>query len=75
MTNQFFPEVTGPVPYTGPDSTDPLSFRWYEADRLVAGRRMADHLRFAVAYWPLLQLDGLRRLRRGHAAASVAPRR
>ena len=51
MSDAFFPEVDGPIRYAGPDSTDPLTFRWYDADREVAGRRMADHLRFAVAYW------------------------
>ena len=51
MTDPFFPQVSEPIHYAGPDSTDPLTFRWYDADRQVAGRRMADHLRFAVAYW------------------------
>ena len=51
MSDAFFPEVDGPIRYAGPDSTDPLAFRWYDADRQVAGRRMEDHLRFAVAYW------------------------
>jgi xylose isomerase len=40
-----------PVRYAGPDSTDPLSFRFYDKDRIVLGKRMEDHLRFAVAYW------------------------
>ncbi|CAN5908636.1 xylose isomerase [soil metagenome] len=51
MAAPFFPEIDAPIPYAGPDSTDPLAFRWYDADREIAGRRMADHLRFAVAYW------------------------
>jgi xylose isomerase len=51
MADEFFPEVSDRIRYAGPDSTDPLSFRWYDADRVVAGRTMADHLRFAVAYW------------------------
>ncbi|MBW3603811.1 MAG: xylose isomerase [Actinobacteria bacterium] len=51
MAEQFFPEVDAPIAYAGIDSTDPLTFRWYDADRKIAGRRMADHLRFAVAYW------------------------
>ena len=51
MSGAFFPEVDGRIRYAGLDSTDPLTFRWYDADREVAGRRMADHLRFAVAYW------------------------
>jgi xylose isomerase len=29
----------------------PLRYQWYSPDRHVAGRRMADHLRFAVCYW------------------------
>ena len=48
--DEFFAGV-GRIPYAGPGSDDPLSFRWYDADRLVAGRRMEDHLRMAVCYW------------------------
>ena len=47
---EFF-EGVGPVRYAGPESDDPMSFRWYDADRVVAGRRMEDHLRLAVCYW------------------------
>jgi xylose isomerase len=39
------------VQFEGPDSDDPLAFRFYEPDRMVLGKRMEDHLRFAVAYW------------------------
>jgi xylose isomerase len=47
---EFF-EGVGPVRYAGPDSDDPLTFRWYDADRVVGGRRMEDQLRMAVCYW------------------------
>ncbi|MEW6512129.1 MAG: xylose isomerase, partial [Bacteroidota bacterium] len=47
---EYFPGI-GKIPYDGPGSTNPLAFRFYEPDRVVAGRRMADHLRFSVAYW------------------------
>jgi xylose isomerase len=47
---EFF-EGVGPVRYAGPGSDDPMTFRWYDADRVVAGRRMEDHLRMAVCYW------------------------
>jgi len=47
---EFF-EGVGPVRFAGPDSDDPMTFRWYDADRMVAGRRMEDHLRMAVCYW------------------------
>ncbi len=47
---EFFADI-GPIRYAGPDSDDPMTFRWYDADRVVAGRRMEDHLRLAVCYW------------------------
>ena len=37
--------------YEGPDSTNEFAFRHYDPDESVMGRRMEDHLRFAVAYW------------------------
>ena len=55
---EFFTEVTEPVRYLGPDSDEPLAFHWYDCDRLVAGRRMEDHLRFAVCYWHSFNWDG-----------------
>jgi xylose isomerase len=48
-----------PVRFEGPDSDNPLSFRWYDKDRMVAGRRMEDHLRFAVCYWHSLCWPGV----------------
>ena len=47
----FFSEVTGPIPFGGLDSTEPLSFKVYEPDRLVLGKRMEDHLRIGVCLW------------------------
>ena len=48
---EFFTDVPEPIRYEGQASTNPLAFRWYDADREVMGRTMADHLRFAVCYW------------------------
>lgn len=50
MSTDFFP-LSQPIPYEGPDSTNPLAFRHYNADEMVLGKRMEDHLRFAVCYW------------------------
>ena len=50
MSKPFFPEVE-PVRYEGPDTENDLAFRHYDRDRLLLGRRMEDHLRFAVCYW------------------------
>lgn len=46
----FFPSVEK-IHYEGPDSTNPLAFRYYDANRKVLGKTMAEHLRFAVCYW------------------------
>jgi xylose isomerase len=50
MAAPYFAEVEK-IRYAGPESTDPLAYRWYDPDRIVMGRRMADHLRIAVCYW------------------------
>jgi len=47
---EFFKGI-GQVNYEGPNSDNPLAFRWYDENRLVAGKSMKDHLRFACAYW------------------------
>ena len=39
------------IPYEGPNSDNPLAFTHYNADEMVAGKSMRDHLRFAVCYW------------------------
>lgn len=39
------------VKYEGTGSDNPLAFRWYDADKVVAGKPMKDWLRFACAYW------------------------
>ncbi len=50
MSTGFFNDVSK-ITYAGPESRDPLSFRYYQPDELVLGKRMEDHLRFAVCYW------------------------
>ncbi|MCO6455726.1 MAG: xylose isomerase [Pirellulaceae bacterium] len=45
-----FPEIDK-IRYEGPDSRNPLAFRWYNADELVEGQTMREHLRFSVVYW------------------------
>ncbi|MFP4356673.1 MAG: xylose isomerase [Phycisphaerae bacterium] len=39
------------IKYEGPDSKNPLAFKHYNPDEVVAGKAMKDHLRFSVAYW------------------------
>jgi xylose isomerase len=47
---KFFP-ISDPIPFKGKDSKEPLAFKWYDPDAKVLGKRMEDHLRFAVCYW------------------------
>lgn len=39
------------IKYEGPESDNPLAFKWYDENRVVAGKPMKDLFRFAVAYW------------------------
>jgi xylose isomerase len=45
-----FPEI-GKIPYEGPSSKNPLAFKHYDSTRVIEDRKMAEHLRFSVAYW------------------------
>lgn len=50
MSTGFFGDISQ-IKYEGPESTNPLAFRHYNKDEVILGKRMEDHLRFAVAYW------------------------
>ncbi|WP_170356974.1 xylose isomerase [Ruegeria arenilitoris] len=57
MTSGFF-EGIEKVRYEGVDSRNPLAFRHYDPDEVVLGKRMEDHLRFAVAWWHSFAWEG-----------------
>jgi xylose isomerase len=48
-----------PIQYQGPESATPLAFRWYDRNRIVAGRRMEDHMRWAVCFWHSFCFTGM----------------
>jgi len=54
----YFADIA-PIAFKGPDSTDELSYRFYDKDRMVMGKRMEDHLRFAVCFWHTFSWNGL----------------
>ena len=64
MTHQIFRaereyfDFTGRIAYEGPDSDNPLAFKAYDENRIVAGKTMRDHLRFAVCYWHTFCWEG-----------------
>ena len=57
MTHAFF-EGFSPIKYEGSNSTNPMAFRYYNPDEVVLGKRLEDHLRFAVAYWHSFAWEG-----------------
>ena len=47
---EYFPGING-IKYEGPKSDNPLAFKWYDENKIVAGKKLKDHVRFAVCYW------------------------
>ncbi len=54
---EFFPDIPY-VKYEGPASTNPMAFRFYNPDEVIAGKKMRDHLKFAMAYWHTMCAEG-----------------
>lgn len=54
---EYYPGI-GKIDYEGRKSKNPMAFHWYNPDQLVSGKKMKDHLRFAIAYWHTFCGDG-----------------
>jgi len=50
---EYFPGISR-IQYAGKDSDNPLAFRWYDEERIVRGKTMREHFKFAVAWWHTL---------------------
>jgi len=48
----------GKIRFEGKDSDNPFAFRWYDPEQVVAGKTMAEHFKFACAYWHSFNGDG-----------------
>jgi xylose isomerase len=48
--SEFFPTIQK-IKFEGKDSKNPMAFKWYDENKIVAGKSMKDHFRFAIAYW------------------------
>jgi xylose isomerase len=57
MPASYFSDIE-PIKFEGTESTNPLAFRYYDKDRVVMGKTMAEHLRMAVCYWHTFCWDG-----------------
>ena len=51
-------EGIGSIAYEGKESDNPLAFKYYDANKVVAGKTMAEHFKFAIAYWHTLTGTG-----------------
>jgi len=47
---EYFPNIKQ-IEFEGRDSDNPLAFKFYNSEKLVSGKPMREHLKFAVAYW------------------------
>lgn len=47
---EYFPGIDK-IKFEGEESTNPLAFKYYNADKVIAGKKMSEHLRFSMSYW------------------------
>jgi xylose isomerase len=57
LNHSYFGDIA-PIAYEGPQSTNPLSFRYYDKKRIVLGKTMEEQLRMSVCYWHTFMWDG-----------------
>jgi xylose isomerase len=50
MAKTYFPSI-GKISFEGRESDNPMAFRFYDENRVVAGKTMKEHFKFAIAYW------------------------
>lgn len=53
MAKEYFPQI-GKIPFEGSESKNPMAFHYYDAERVVKGKKMKDWLKFAMAWWHTL---------------------
>ncbi len=56
-TKEFFPGI-GKIQFEGKDSKNPMAYRYYDANKVVMGKTMAEWLKFAMAWWHTLCAEG-----------------
>ena len=54
---EFFPGI-GKIEFEGRESKNPMAFHYYDENKVVMGKTLKDHLRFAMAYWHTLCAEG-----------------
>ncbi|MBD5267505.1 MAG: xylose isomerase [Bacteroides sp.] len=56
-TKEYFPGI-GKIKFEGKDSKNPLAYRYYDAEKVILGKKMKDWLKFAMAWWHTLCAEG-----------------
>lgn len=56
-TKEYFPGI-GKIRFEGKESKNPMAFHYYDADKVIMGKTMAEWLRFAMAWWHTLCAEG-----------------
>ena len=46
------------VEYLGPNSKEPFAFKYYNPDEVIHGKKMREHLKFALSYWHTINYSG-----------------
>ncbi|MBG0859315.1 MAG: xylose isomerase [Bacteroidales bacterium] len=54
---EYYPGI-GKIKFEGNKSKNPLAFKWYNPEQVLSGKKMKDHLRFAIAFWHSFCGDG-----------------
>jgi len=57
MAKEYFPGI-GKIQFEGKESRNPMAYRYYDADKVVMGKKMSEWLKFAMAWWHTLGADG-----------------
>ena len=57
MAKEFFPGI-GKIQFEGVESRNPMAFRYYDANKVIMGKTMAEWLKFAMAWWHTLCAEG-----------------
>ena len=56
-TKEFFPGI-GKIQFEGKESRNPMAFRYYDANKVILGKKMSEWLKFAMAWWHTLCAEG-----------------
>ena len=56
-TKEYFPGI-GKIPFEGKESKNPMAFHYYNAEKVIRGKKMKDWLRFSMAWWHTLCAEG-----------------